>query len=80
VHGLLDVVVDSHFEAVEALDDRLERIIDDELFNEKGSTGALQRRTFQMRRDLTQVRRVAIPVREVVDSMLHHRLDARDFP
>jgi magnesium transporter len=76
VHGLLDVVVDSHFEAVEALDDRLERIIDNELFNEKASTGALQRQTFQMRRDLTRVRRVAIPMREVVNSMLHHRLDA----
>jgi magnesium transporter len=76
VHGLLDVVVDSHFKAVEALDDRLERIIEEELFNEKASTGAVQRRTFQMRRDLTEVRRVAVPMREVVNSMLHHRLDA----
>ena len=76
VHGLLDVVVDSHFEAAQALDDRLERIIEDELFNEKASTGALQHRTFQMRRDLTRLRRVALPMREVVNSMLHHRLDA----
>ncbi len=75
VHGL-DVVVDSHFAAVGALDDRLERIIEDELFNEKASTGALQRRTFQMRRDLTRVRSVVVPMREVVNSMLHHRLDA----
>ena len=49
---MLDVVVDSHFEAVEALDDRLERIIEDELFDQSTSTGALQQRVFELSRDL----------------------------
>jgi magnesium transporter len=75
VHGLLDVVVDSHFEVLEALDDRLERIIEEELFNQRSSKGALQQRMFQMTRDLGRLRRVALPMREVVNSMLHHRLD-----
>lgn len=73
VHGLLDVVVDSHFAAVEALDDCIEAIEDD-LFDGKPTRGSFQRRTFQMRRDLVTLRRVALPMREVVNSIQHHRL------
>lgn len=76
VHGLLDVVVDSHFEAVEALDDCIEAI-EDELFDGKSRKGGFQRRTFQMRRDLVNLRRVALPMREVVNSIQHHRLHAQ---
>jgi hypothetical protein len=32
-----------------------------------------QRRTFRMRRDLVNLRLVALPMREVVDSIQHHR-------
>ena len=77
VHGLLDVVVDSHFAAVEALDDCIEAI-EDELFDGGSRRGSFQRRTFQLRRDLVNLRRVALPMREVVNSIQHHRLDARD--
>lgn len=75
VHGLLDVVVDSHFAAVEALDDCIEAI-EDELFDGKTGRASFQRRTFQMRRDLVNLRRVALPMREVVNSIQHHRLHA----
>jgi magnesium transporter len=75
VHGLLDVVVDSHFAAVEALDDRIEAI-EDELFDGNSPKRSFQRRTFQMRRDLVTLRRIALPMREVVNSIQHHRLDA----
>ena len=74
VHGLLDVVVDSHFAAVETLDDCVEAIEDD-LFDGKSPTAHFQRRTFQMRRDLVNLRRVALPMREVVNSVQHHRLE-----
>ena len=73
VHGLLDVVVDSHFAAVEALDDCIEAI-EDELFDGNAPKGSFQRRTFQMRKDLVNLRRVALPMREVVNSIQHHRL------
>ncbi len=73
VHGLLDVVVDSHFAAVEALDDCIEAI-EDELFDGKAPAGSFQRRTFRMRRDLVNLRRVALPMREVVNSIQHRRL------
>ncbi|KAA1248432.1 magnesium transporter CorA family protein [Mycobacterium simiae] len=75
VHGLLDVVVDSHFAAVEALDDCIEAIEDD-LFDGNAGRQDFHRRTFQMRRDLVNLRRVALPMREVVNSIQHHRLHA----
>ncbi len=79
VHGLLDVVVDGHFNAVQALDDAIESL-EDELFsdsgNRAGSPHSLQRRTFRVRKDLVDLRRVVLPVREVVSTIQHRRLDA----
>ncbi len=75
VHGLLDVVVDGHFEAVEALDDAIESL-EDELFADGGPRRGLQRRTFQLRKDLVDLRRVVLPMREVVSTIQHRRLDA----
>lgn len=79
VHGLLDVVVDSHFSAVEALDDRIEAI-EDELFDGKPHQASFQRRTFQTRRDLVGLRRIALPMREVVNSIQHHRSEVGTAP
>jgi magnesium transporter len=76
VHGLLDVVVDGHFEAVEALDDCIESIEDD-LFDGNALRRGFQRRTYQMRRDLVHLRRVALPMREVVNAIQHHRVDVK---
>jgi magnesium transporter len=77
VHGLLDVLVDSHFAAVEALDDCIDAIEDD-LFDGQSPRAIFQRRTFHMRRDLVNLRRVALPMREVVNSIQHHCLLAQD--
>ncbi|WP_163796217.1 magnesium transporter CorA family protein [Mycolicibacterium sediminis] len=79
VHGLLDVVVDGHFEAVQALDDAIEAL-EDELFAEGGPSRGLQRRTFRLRKDLVDLRRVVLPMREVVSAIQHRRLDARTSP
>lgn len=79
VHGLLDVVVDGHFEAVEALDDAIDGL-EDELFDERGPRRGLQRRTFQLRKDLVELRRVVLPTREVVSTIQHRRLDSRTAP
>lgn len=79
VHGLLDVVVDGHFEAVQALDDAIESL-EDELFDEGGPRKGLQRRTFRMRKDLVQLRRVVLPMREVVSTIQHRRLDSKTSP
>ncbi|WP_395309051.1 magnesium transporter CorA family protein [Mycobacterium sp. AMU20-3851] len=83
VHGLLDVVVDGHFDAVQVLDDAIEEL-EDELFSDSGTRAGpphgLQRRTFRVRKDLVDLRRVVLPVREVVSTIQHRRLDARTSP
>jgi magnesium transporter len=78
VHGLLDVVVDGHFEAVQALDEGIEAVEDD-LFANNPRSG-LQRKTFRLRKDLVELRRVVLPMREVVNSIQHRRLDAKTAP
>ncbi len=40
----------------------------------------LQRRTFRLRKDLVELRRVVLPMREVVSSIQHRRLDAKTAP
>ncbi len=75
VHGLLDVVVDGHFEAVQVLDDCIEDL-EDLLFEQPTRMPALQHRTFQLRKDLVNLRRVVLPMREVVNAIQHHRIEA----
>ena len=79
VHGLLDVVVDGHFDAVQSLDDGIESL-EDELFDEDGPKRGLQRRTFRYRKDLVELRRVVLPMREVVSAIKSRRLDAKTSP
>jgi magnesium transporter len=82
VHGLLDVVVDGHFDAIQILDDSIEEI-EDELFDpptQKSGRPNIQRRTFTLRKDLVALRRVVLPMREVVNAIQHHRLDANKAP
>ena len=74
VHGLLDAIVDSHFEAVQVLDDAMERL-EDILFDDNVINRSVQRRTYRIRRDLVELRRVVLPMREVVNAILRHRKD-----
>jgi magnesium transporter len=79
VHGLLDVVVDGHFAAVQCLDEAIESI-EDELFADSGPKSGLQRKTFRLRKDLVELRRIVLPMREVVNAIQHRRLDAKTAP
>ncbi|GLP73013.1 magnesium transporter [Mycobacterium antarcticum] len=79
VHGLLDVVVDGHFDAVQTLDDDIESL-EDELFADDGPRRGLQRRTFRCRKDLVELRRVVLPMREVVSAIKSRRMDAKTSP
>ena len=74
--GLLDVVVDGHFAVVQRLDEEVEAI-EDLLFDERVQQEA-QRRTFALRKSLVQVRRVALPMREVVNALMRRDLGAVD--
>jgi magnesium transporter len=79
LHSLLDVIVDSHFDAVQALDDAMEKL-EDGLFDNEARTIVVQRRTYQLRKDLVELRRVTLPMREVVNGMLRHRRKATPPP
>jgi magnesium transporter len=74
LHGLLDTVVDGHFEAVQAIDDLMESL-EDQLFDDAGPDRTVQRRTYQVRKDLVELRRVVLPMREVISSVLRNRRD-----
>ena len=57
LHGLLDFVVDGHFEAVESLDNEIERL-EDLLFDDTPRDRDVQRRSFELRKSLVNLRRV----------------------
>ncbi|GGF18970.1 magnesium transporter CorA family protein [Williamsia phyllosphaerae] len=72
LHGLLDVVVDGHFDTVQQLDDAIEDL-EELLFDEKVASRALQRRTYSLRKNLVALRRVVLPMREVVSLIQRKR-------
>jgi magnesium transporter len=77
LHGLLDFVVDGHFNAVQTLDDEIETL-EDLLFDDKRPDVAVQRRSFELRKSLVQLRRVVLPMREVVNSVMRRDLRVVD--
>jgi magnesium transporter len=77
LHGLLDLVVDGHFEAVQELDEQVEGL-EDALFDERPRSRELQMRSFEMRKSLVLLRRVVLPMREVVNSLLRRDLGVVD--
>ena len=76
VHGLLDVLVDEHFRAVQLMDDKLEDL-EDLLFAEPVQTREVQKRVFALRKALVRLRRVVLPMREVVAGVMRERLSGR---
>jgi magnesium transporter len=67
--GLLDVVVDGHFQTVQQLDDEIERLED--LLFDAGDTGTrVQRQSYQLRKSLVRIRRVVLPTREVLNALM----------
>ena len=73
VHGLLDFLVDGHFDAVQSLDDEIERL-EDLLFDDRPHDKAVQRRSFELRKSLVQLRRVVLPMREVVNTLMRREV------
>jgi magnesium transporter len=70
LHGLLDHIVDGYFAAVQSLDDDIEDT-EDQLFSEDPrEEGGVQRRSFELRKSLVLLRRVVLPMREVVNTVL----------
>ena len=77
LYGLLDYVVDTHFEAVQSLDTQIE-VLEDQLFDDNPRDKEMQRRTFELRKSLVVLRRVVLPMREVLNSLLRRDLHVVD--
>ena len=73
LHGLLDYVVDGHFDAVQSLDDAVESL-EDQLFSDVPQDLQVQRRSFELRKSLVLLRRTVIPMREVVNALMRRDL------
>ncbi len=69
--------MDSHFAAVQSLDDQIEQL-QEELFAEAGAGIEVQRRSFQLRKSLVLLRRVVLPMREVVNSLMRRDIHLLD--
>ncbi|HVT64091.1 MAG TPA: magnesium transporter CorA family protein [Mycobacteriales bacterium] len=67
--GLLDVVVDAHFDTVQQLDDRIDAL-EDLLFDPSETGTAVQRESYELRKSLVRIRRVVLPTREVLNSLM----------
>jgi len=72
VHGMLDELVDGHFATIETMDDQLEQL-EDLLFDPQVKARAIQQKVFGLRKALVQLRRVVLPMREVVTSVMRFR-------
>ncbi len=77
LHGLIDYVVDGHFDAVQSLDDTIENL-EDQLFSAVPADREVQRRSFQLRKSLVLLRRIVIPMREVVNALMRRDLHVVD--
>ncbi len=64
LYGLLDVVVDSQYEAAQILDDRM-ATLEDQVFESHADAAGI----LAARRALTGLRRVVLPMREVVEPL-----------
>lgn len=69
-HGLLDLIVDQYFEAIESFDEEIESI-EGALFEDTTrSQKSVQVRTYEIRKALVKARRVILPMREVVNTVM----------
>jgi magnesium transporter len=75
LYGLLDYIVDGHFETVQSLDDQVE-LLEDQLFSDVPKDLLVQRRSFELRKSLVLLRRIVIPMREVTNTLMRRDLHA----
>jgi magnesium transporter len=69
LYGLLDVVVDGYFDAIQAFDYYYEEV-SDAMFADHPLDPAQQRHWFDMRRAMVRFHRLVVPLREAVSSLM----------
>ncbi|MDN3352463.1 magnesium transporter CorA family protein [Actinomadura sp. DC4] len=73
LHGLLDLIVDGHFDTVQSLDTAIDGL-EERLFADEVPGRDAQHRSYRLRKSLTLLRRVVLPMREVVNTLLRRDL------
>lgn len=69
LYGLLDVIVDSYFDAVQSFDEYYEEVSDG-IFADRPLDPAQQRHWFDMRRAIVRFHRLVVPMREAISSLM----------
>jgi len=69
LYGLLDVIVDSYFDAVQSFDEYYEEVSEG-IFAERPLDPAKQRHWFDMRRAMVRFHRLVVPLREAISSLM----------
>jgi magnesium transporter len=77
LHGLLDVIVDGQFDTIQQLDDAIEAL-EDGLFDDRAVTRTIQRSTYRLRKELVELRRIVLPMREVINTIMRRRSERAD--
>ena len=75
LYGLLDVIVDSYFDAVQSFDEYYEEVSDG-IFADRPLDPAQQRHWFDMRRAMVRFHRLVVPMREAISTLMrreHYR-------
>ena len=80
LYGLLDVIVDGYFDAVQAFDEYYDDVSEG-IFSEQPLEPAQQRHWFKMRQALVRFHRLVVPMRETVSSLMRreHSIVAEDL-
>ncbi|MFG1695533.1 magnesium transporter CorA family protein [Nonomuraea sp. NPDC049309] len=70
LHGLLDYVVDTQFDVAQDLDAQAETLEESLFAGELTDDESLQRTLYVLRKNVTKLRRVSVPMREVIGTLL----------
>ncbi len=69
LYGLLDIVIDGYFDAVQSFDDYYDDVSAG-LFNDRPLSPDEQRHWFEMRRALVRLHRLVVPMREAISGLM----------
>ena len=75
LYGLLDIIVDSYFDAVQSFDEYYEEVSDG-IFSERPLDPRQQRHWFDMRRAMVRFHRLAVPMREAISTLMRREHSA----
>jgi len=78
LHAFLDVLVDGHFETLQVLDEVVDNT-EDIVFSGKVDQNSFPQAIHQVRSELAELRRIVLPMREVVAAIQRHRLIAGEL-